>query len=384
MERPEINTADLSAKDETAAFNTLLSLSGVGVVQVDFEGRIVRVNRRYGEILGYTQDELISKAIADITHPDDRRRDEDSLHEMLAGRLQEYCVEKRYVRKDGAVIAARLTAALVRDTNGKPVCSMGVVQDITDYRRIESALQHHKDLAHSTQVLTMSQLAVQIAHEINQPLAAIAGYTQGCLMRLAKVKGVPPDILEALEQANAQAHRAGEIVRRMKKLARKDKPSRVPTEVNPLILRAAKIAMESRPANDVRVKADLADGLPLISLDITQVEQVVINLVTNAIDAVLTPGVADPKVTIRSRRRGDGHVVVSVLDTGPGLVGIRAEDLFEPFTTTKPSGLGMGLSICRSIIEAHGGRLTATPHGSRGMCFEFAIPAPTPDAPTPT
>jgi C4-dicarboxylate-specific signal transduction histidine kinase len=249
-----------------------------------------------------------------------------------------------------------------------------------DRRRAERALasaqsvRHQADLAHAARLSTLGGMAAGLAHELNQPLAAIVAYARGCSRRIESGDASLASLLPAVNEIATQALRAGEILRRIRDFVRHGEQRREPVDVNELVREAARLAdLEARQLG-VTVRLDLAPGIPVVHADGIQVEQVVLNLVRNGFEAMRETNGRERVLCIRTAG-ADGRVEVAVEDTGSGLPAGIADRLFDPFFTTKRDGLGLGLSISRSLIEANGGRLWAAPNGDGGATFRFALPA---------
>lgn len=231
------------------------------------------------------------------------------------------------------------------------------------------------ELAHANRVATMGQLTASIAHEVSQPIAATLANAQAALRWLDHR---PPD-LEEVRQVLARiirdASRAGEVVEPMRALIKKAPPRRDWLDINEAIREATELTHGEAVKNGVAVRTELADGLPLIHGDRVELQQVILNLVINAVEAMSGVSEATRDLLISTGKAEPGHLVVVVRDSGPGLAQATLERVFEAFYTTKRSGLGLGLSICRSIIEAQGGRLWATANVPRGAIFQFTVSA---------
>ncbi|HXQ36668.1 MAG TPA: ATP-binding protein, partial [Anaerolineales bacterium] len=230
------------------------------------------------------------------------------------------------------------------------------------------------ELAHISRVTTMGELTSSIAHEVNQPLAAIVTNGNACLRWHSNS---PPNVEEGKKTVMRivkDGHRASEVVGRIRAFFRKTVPEKVRVDINQLIEDVIAMTPAELRRNHVRVRTELADDLPAVVGDQIQLQQVLLNLVINAIEAMST--VSGPReLLIHSQRYEFGSVLVSVQDTGMGFDEQNAGQLFNPFFTTKPQGLGMGLSISRTTIEAYGGRLWATTNDGRGATFQFTLPA---------
>src|SRR2546425_679882 len=249
------------------------------------------------------------------------------------------------------------------------------VTDITERKRTEESLrQAQAELAHVTRVTTLGELAASIAHEVNQPLAAIVADANASLNWLAAARpdlDVVRDPLAALVQ---EGHRAADVIQRIRQLASKTEPHKARLDVNHVICDVVPLVRTAVLSHRVSLRVDLASALAPVLGDRVQLQQVLINLVMNGIEAMASVGDRPPELVIRSRPHGGDQVLVAVQDAGVGIDPNTVDRLFSAFFTTKPGGLGMGLSISRSIIDAHGGRLWATPNPTHGATFHFALP----------
>lgn len=237
----------------------------------------------------------------------------------------------------------------------------------------ESARRHQADLAHVGRLSVMGEMAAGLAHELNQPLAAIVNFTRGCQRRLRAAGSADPEMLDALEQVTGQAMRAAQIIRRIRDFTRKDDPSLAWVDVNDLVRNVADLADADGRQPDVRIDLALSPAVPKVYADSIQIEQVILNLVRNGFDAMNGPTTAPKTLSIRTAAATDRRVDVTVADTGIGLTPEIIDRIFDPFFSTKPLGLGLGLSISRSIVEAHGGRLWVEASPSGGSEFHFSL-----------
>jgi C4-dicarboxylate-specific signal transduction histidine kinase len=289
--------------------------------------------------------------------------------------------EKEYFRKNGSRVPVLIGGTAIGE---EPQQGIAFVLDLSERKRAEAQARESErryremqmELAHANRVATMGQLTASIAHEVKQPIAATVSNAQAGLRWLIRE---PPD-LEEVRQALAciakDGKRAGDVVGRIRDLIQKAPPRKDRFDLNGAIREVIELTRSEAMKNGVLVQTELTDNLPLIDGDRVQLQQVMLNLIVNAVEAMsgLTEG---PRELLISAGKAEmGGVLVTVRDSGPGLAPAALERLFEAFYTTKPNGLGMGLSICRSIIEAHDGRLWASANVSRGATFQFTLPAP--------
>lgn len=247
----------------------------------------------------------------------------------------------------------------------------------------EQARRHQADLAHVLRVQTMGEMAAGLAHEINQPLGAIANYAQGCRRRMAAGSLSEAELMAMLDSIASEALRAGETIRHLRALVRKQESQREATDVNRIVHDAVDLTEPDTRAFGVTVRLELADDLPPVLVDRVQIEQVVLNLLRNALEAMHDCR-GDALLIVETRADRAGSVEVAVRDTGVGLPADGAALVFEPFITDKRAGLGMGLAISRSIVEMHGGRIWAEPNGARGAAFRFTLPGEAADVSDPS
>jgi two-component system sensor histidine kinase DctS len=281
------------------------------------------------------------------------------------------------MRKNGERFHALVYEAKLIDGNGNHTGWMASVLDITERKRAEElARQQQEQLQFTSRLVTMGEMASTLAHELNQPLAAIASYNTGCLNLLNAGQTDPKEILPALEKIGLQAQRAGKIIRRVHDFVRKSEPKRAPCAVGEVIEDCLGFVETEARKRHVRIDCDLPP-LPPVPADRLMLEQVLLNLIRNGMEAMAATPEAERALRI-AVEIGDGELLVSVGDQGSGIAPEIRDKLFTAFFTTKPEGMGIGLSICRSIIEFHRGRLWAednpqSPTGS-GTIFRFTLP----------
>jgi PAS domain S-box-containing protein len=339
--------------------------------------RLLYLSPSYDRIWGRPAEDLYRDQDwrLDAIHPDDRPYVSSTLKRWLAGEDEDrYDIEYRIIRQDGGMRWIHARGALIRDEHGKAYRASGIAEDITEAKRSQEALDNaHAELAHVTRVATLGEMSASIAHEINQPLAAVVNNANACLRWLGAQN------LEAARQAAtriiADGHRAGEIISRIRALANKAPPQRDWLDINEAILEVIALARIEVHGNRVSLQTQLADDVPRIMGDRIQLQQVILNLINNAIEAMSGADNGPRDLHVSSAKGESQGVRVAVRDSGPGLDPGSLDRLFHAFYTTKPQGMGLGLAISRSIVEAHGGRLWATANESRGAMFQFTLPA---------
>ncbi|HXG08430.1 MAG TPA: PAS domain S-box protein [Gemmataceae bacterium] len=349
-----------------------LECSATGIAFASPDGLLTYVNQSALRMWGYADSrEMLGRPCAAFWHdPAKAARVSEQLrrHGSWTGEL----VARR---KDGSCFPVELSANLVTDAAGEPVCMMASCIDVTARKQAEERLQHlQAQLAHVDRLATMGELASGLAHELNQPLTAIATYTRAAVRLLRAGTGDPGQLLQALEQAARQAERAGEVVHRLRRFVARAEPHRSLLDLNELVREALLLSEYDLRDGGVHVQLDLREPLPPVEGDRIQLEQVILNLIRNAVEAMADTPPGQRNLTIITGPTGQGTVEVAVCDAGCGLTVEMVQRLFQPFQTTKPQGMGLGLAISRSIIQAHGGWMWARPNPERGATFSFALP----------
>jgi len=344
---------------------TIPALVGRSTVQ----GRLEYVNRRVVAYLGKELGELGIRSL----HPDDRHaRGLKWRHAWKTGEPWEDTCRLR--RADGAYRWFYTRSEPLLDRDGRVVCWYSVSIDINDGREIEEILRNtRRKLSTVMQIATVAELSASIAHEINQPLASVVTNAHAAQSWLSHE---PPNLERAqatLERIVRDGHSAADVVSRIRALFKEAAPVKVLVDVNQIVAEVLRVLSDELRDNSISVETDLAADLPKVEADHVHIQQTLINLVHNAAEAM--HGVTDrPKsLVVRSRRQRE-ELLIQVRDRGVGIKDLTV--IFEPFFTTKESGMGMGLSICRSIVEAHGGRIWATANEDAGMTFSFTLPVP--------
>jgi len=357
-------------------WRSMFEASAVGIALTDENRRFVAANKAFQNMIGYTEEELSNFGPVEITYEDDREATQEMLDNMLSGRSSGYHVEKRYRRKDGVVIWVRVSTAQGPEQGSSLRGIPTIIEDITERKQAEDALLEARDaLLRVTRLSTMGELSASIAHEVNQPLSAIVANGIACRRLLAAAKPDFEEAKETLEDIISDGRRASAVVGRVRQLAKKSTPVRAAVDVNRAISEVLALTRQELQRSRVTARAELDPNLPPVMADRVQVQQVVLNLVMNGIDAMR--GVKDRArvLRVKSAATPAAAVAVTVEDTGIGFGDNDPENVFETFYTTKEDGMGMGLSISRSIVQAHGGRLWASAGASIGAVFGFTLPA---------
>jgi PAS domain S-box-containing protein len=346
----------------------------VGVVLTDSFQRYVAANPAFQRMTGYSEAELRRLSPTDITHEDDLAATEAMIAAHSAGESYERYIEKRYRRKDGGITWVEVSAFQAPFT-GSALLLGAIVVDVTERKSAEEALRDVRtELAHAARLTTMGELTASIAHEINQPLAGIASNGAAGLNWLNRKKPDLAQARDAFSRIVRDSARASDVIRGLRGLAKKSGPQLATLDIDDVIREVLMLAGGELRRHGVALQTDLAAGGRLVLGDRVQLQQVLLNLTMNGLEAMREVTERTRELLISSSLAEPGSVLVSVEDTGVGLDYAVAKRVFEPFFTTKPEGLGMGLSICRSIIEGHRGRLWASPRAPHGAAIHFTVP----------
>jgi PAS domain S-box-containing protein len=347
----------------------------LGMWTWDIDRDTIWATSRARAMFGFTESEHIDRArFLGALHPDDREATDKAVEDALATDVG-YNVEYRVCLPDGKMrwIAAR--GQVDRDERGKPILLRGVVLDISARRGAELELQQlRSQLAHASRVSMLGQLASALAHELSQPLGAILRNTEAAELFL---EHDPPDLDELraiLVDIRHDDQRAGGVIDRLRALLKRRSFVPRALSVSDELANVMSLARSDAATRKVALEIDVASGLPRVIGDPVHLQQVLLNLILNAMDAVDDVAALKRKVTVRAERHGDTEIEVAVEDSGPGIAPERLGRLFEPFFTTKANGMGIGLAISRTIIEAHGGRIWAENNAREGATFRFTLP----------
>ena len=347
--------------------------SAIGVALTDLRGRFLATNNAFQKMLGYTEEEIGSLTFLELTHEDYRESNWQLVTELLEGKRRQFQIEKQYRRKDGSSIWVSNNVSLVPGTKNMPRFLMALSEDITERKQTEETLRRTQaELAHVSRVASLGEMTASIAHEVNQPLAAVVANGHACLRWLS---ASPPNLAKAVEAAERivkDGKDAGEVVRRVRALFKRTAIERVRLELDEVIGEVLRL-LDSYPARrHVSLDVVLDPDLPPVFADRVQLQQLVLNLMLNALEALEPVSGRVKQLSVRSTRAEGQQVVVRISDNGIGLDDSVAA--FEPFITTKPEGMGLGLAICRSIVAAHEGTLSAERNVGFGTTFTVTLP----------
>jgi PAS domain S-box-containing protein len=355
------------------------NIIGIFIRSIPADGEIVEANDAFLRMVGYDREDLVSSRMrwAELTPPEWHDGDARAVAEMKAtGTAPAY--EKEYFRKDGSRVPVLVGAASLE--NGTH--AVAFVLDLSDSKRTEAEARESErryretqmQLGHANRVAAMGQLAASIAHEVNQPIAATVTNAEAALRFLSARRPDLDEVRDALGRIVRDGHRAGAVLGRIRALIKGAPRRNERVEINAAIREVVELTRSEAMKNGVVVETDLDDDLPLVLGDRVELQQVILNLILNAIEAMSATSEGLRESLITTGKAESDDVLVAVRDSGPGLAPAAFEQLFKAFHTTKPNGLGLGLSICRSIIEGRGGRLWASANSPRGAVFQFTLP----------
>jgi two-component system, LuxR family, sensor kinase FixL len=372
--RAEIEARE-RAQEEVRKQAALLSLAHDAILVRDLESRVAFWNPGAEDTYGWTSEE----AMGQVTHELLQTRFPVSLQAADAALREQgkWAGELTHITRQGATIVVASRQSLQRDERGAPSAILEINRDITARKQAEEALRNAQlELARFTRVATLGELTASIAHEVNQPLAAVVTNAGACLRWLARE---PPSLEEARQAAERilqDGNRASEIIERVRALVKRSPPQMSSLNINDTVLEVIALVRSEAQSAGVSLGTQLSADVPLIPGDRIHVQQVILNLIINAIEATRGVSEGPREVLVTSGIASQSHgVVVAVRDSGVGLSSEMLDHVFKTFYTTKPDGMGMGLAISRSIVEAHGGLLWGTPNKDGGATFQFILPA---------
>jgi two-component system sensor kinase FixL len=356
---------------------TILATVPDAMIVIDEDGTILLFSEAAHKMFGYEESEVVGQNVRSLMpNPDRDRHDDYMQHYMDTGEAHVIGIGRVTTarRRDGSTFPIELSVGEARGDRGR--LFTGFIRDLTERQRAERRLNDLQgELSHISRVSAMGSLASALAHELNQPLTAIASYAEGARSLLGE-DGMPsPEdialVREALADASQQALRAGQIVRRLREFISRGESERRVERLRRLVTEAAALALTGTGPSALDLDIRLDPAVDRVLCDRIQIQQVLLNLIRNAVEAMQRS--PRQQIAVRSRPVRDGMVEVTVADSGPGLAPEVEAVLFQPFNTSKEKGMGLGLSICRTIIEAHGGRIWAEPSDFGGTAFHFTL-----------
>jgi two-component system, LuxR family, sensor histidine kinase DctS len=372
----EVAKAEEAWRTEAAWRSAMEDSLAVGIRARDLDGRLVYVNKTMADMVGYAQNELIGAMPPMPYWPKDELESAMQRHlRNMAGRAPREGYESRWQHRNGQVLDVMVFEAPLVDARGQHIGWMASILNNTERRQMEERERKRADtMAHHARLTMLGEVASTLAHELNQPLSAIASYNAGLMNMVNQQPNADPVVQDALARMGEQAAHAGRIVRRIRDFLTRHEPQREPFDINRVVSTAVSLLQRDVARRKITVVTELPATLPRMMADPILIEQVVVNLIKNACDAVGAQ--PEPRrVQVQTKASSDGRFVkVSVTDNGVGLQGKTIEALCAPFYSTKTEGMGMGLAICRSIIELHCGALDAHDSPDGGAVFSFSVP----------
>jgi PAS domain S-box-containing protein len=359
---------------ELSRLAAIVSSSDDAIITKTLDGKVTSWNAGATSIFGNEASEMIGQSITRIIPPKLHEEERQILARLKRGeRLQHY--ETVRLAKDGRRVDISLSVSPLISRSGKVVGASKIARDITAIKRADAELQQARiEFARVARVTTLGELTAAIAHEVNQPLTGLVSSGNACLRWL---DGEAPDLEAArrsIQRMIRDGNRAGEVIGRIRAMIRKSKPQRDFLNINDAIMEVLALLRTEIYRNDILPYTELSDDLSLVWGDRVQSQQVILNLIVNAIEAMSGIGQTQRRLLVSSVKDGPNGVLVSVRDSGTGFDETALDRLFEAFYTTKENGMGIGLAVSRTIIQAHGGRLWAMPNAPQGAIFQFTLP----------
>jgi two-component system sensor kinase FixL len=359
-----------------AELEALLNAAVDGIIVTDVAGGILRFNQAAERMLGYQSDEVVGQSVDMIMNERDARAHHNYMdHYLETGQRKIIGIGREVVarRKDGSTFPVALSIGEARFGNERHF--VGLIRDLTAQQAAEEqAIVHREQLNHVGRLTTMGEMAAAMAHELNQPLAAIANYTGACLRLLGRDDSSIDEVSKALSAIDKQAHRAAEVIQRIRDFARGRSAQRASVEVRSLISEILPLAAIDAKANHTDLRIRIEKDLPSLWVDRVEIQQVILNLLRNGVDAMSEVPENNRRLDLRIWKEDPETVHIAITDRGHGVSEQAAEQLFTPFFTTKKTGMGMGLAISRSIIKAHGGSLEFRNNPVCGATFDLLLP----------
>ncbi|MHB8268462.1 sensor histidine kinase [Bradyrhizobium sp.] len=364
-----------SLKESEQRWSSMFELFTAGIALMDQNLRFVATNTSFQSMLGFRAEELRELSLLDISIDGDQGTSRELFDELRSGQQQRRDLVGQYRCKDKTPIWTHLYISTIGEKESKPMQFLATMIDITAEKQAEDAtLSAHSELMRVARLSMIGEMTASIAHEINQPLGAIVVNGEAGLRWLARSTPDLDEARDALKRIVNDGHRAGQVMASVRSLFRKQYQPKEPDDINEILREVLALVGRDTEKRQIVVLTELSGELPYVLLDRVQMMQVFLNLFTNAIDAVA--GISDRAKVLRlnSELHGSNEVLITVEDSGVGFDENVIGHLFEPFATTKPQGMGMGLSICRSIVEGHGGTISASRGDPHGAVFQVVLP----------
>jgi len=365
--------AEDQLRESEQKYRALAETNPNPIFAVDQEGRYLYMNYAAAKLLGLRPSDAIGNKIQDIAPERDAQW-------MLANVLRVFREKSVFQEEQEVAFNNELryfltTLAPIFDRSNHVVSVLGIAQDFTDKKNAqEKARRQEAELAHVLRLHTLGEMTSAFAHELNQPLCSILSFAAAAIHLLKSGSVDKAQLAANLERVTAQTERAGEIIRRLRRLSRKTTPHRIEANINELVHNVVVIMQGDIRDNKTKLKLNLAEDMPTVFVDIIQIEQVILNIVRNALEAMDATSPKDRELSIRTSRGAHNTIEVAFRDTGKGLPPRTESRIFDSFFSTKANGLGLGLSLSRSIIESHSGKLCAASHPESGSTFTFTLP----------
>jgi len=369
--------AEEAIREGAERFRQVAESVGDFLWEVDANGLYTYANQHVEQILGYTPEELVGKKhFYDLFAPAVRDELKAAAFRVFADRETFRGLSNPNVSKQGKIVHLETSGCPVLDRAGNLVGYRGADLDVTGRKQAElEVAQQRNELAHFSRVTMLGELAGSLAHELNQPLTAILSNAQAGQRFLADDNADLNELRDILKDIATDDERAGEIIRRLRMLLKKGEVQHLPLNLNEVVQDVLKLVRNDLLNHNIMLHAELATELPVVDGDRVQLQQVLLNLIVNAIDAMAQSSPGDKQLLVRTQRSQDGGVRATVADRGTGLSPEVLERLFAPYFTTKPAGMGLGLKVCRTIITAHGGQLDGENNPGKGAAFHCTLPA---------
>jgi PAS domain S-box-containing protein len=377
----ELQESEARLRMSEERWRLVFETSTLGIMLIDHNYKFVAANRALQVMVGYSAQELLELSPVDLMMEDEREAGRRRMTDLRDGKLANYEVVARYRRKDGRPIWANTFVSTVPGGENREPVFLATAIDVTEQRKAQSDLADAQaELAHVARLTTMGELAASIAHEISQPLSGVTTSANAALRWLSHV---PPNVEKAGDSVKvivSASRHASEVIDRIRSFLKHRRPERAKLDINDAIRAVLELTGGALRNRQVTIQTDLPAGLPSALGDWVQLQQVIMNLIMNGADAMAAVTDRPRVLRIWSQTDGAGSLMVGVEDSGIGIDAAIQDRIFEPLFTTKSTGMGMGLSICRSIVESHGGKLWAVPATPHGTEFRFTIPTAVPSA----